>query len=870
MERILRSQEMVEIILLPVRHHSPACAFHVRRMAESCKPSVILVEGPENANALLPVMTHEETKAPFAIYYSYHDKAGTISEEKERYRCYYPFLEYSPELAALRAGKALGIPAEFIDLSYGEILLSQAEGKGLRREEERQNYNDDYLLTENQYLKTLCEKAGLRNFDEFWEKYFEIAGLDMEDETWFRNLLTYCAQARENTPAEALREEGCLARERRMAEKILEHARKLAGGRERGAGSDPGEEREVGSDPRGEREAGGCPGAGQNLPRILVVTGGFHTMGLKELLEEDAGEKETGDGQNPPRIFVIPGGESIRLNKIVQEKAAQEKTSPIKIPLSEQGVYLMPYSMEAADALNGYASGMPFPGFYQKIWEGVTQGEEHPFGRAVLDLLISSGKEIRKKEGYPSTYDEICGWQMAEGLAALRGKREPGAYELLDAVLSSYVKGEYNIATDTPMRVLRRQMTGGSMGRLWEGADVPPIIHDFRAQCKKFGLKTGAALESEVTLSIFSSRKHREMSMFFYQMGFLHTEFARKKKGPNLSARTDRNLMREIWGYKWNVQVDAALLDVSVHGATLEEAAGSLVKEKLKKDLTAGEGAKLLVQVFEMGLADQLESIYGRVRELIRKDTDFFSLTDALDSLVMMQDLGRLYQTELRFDELLLENVRKAISMLPVIASMKEDALTGCMNALKLLYQITGRPETGEGEDGGLLRERDSFFETLLAMQRDPGIQAGINGCIQGILYGGGRTGMDEVELVCKGYLSGTEKQAMKTAQFFRGLFFTARDLVFADRRFLKMLDVFLGQVEGADFMELLPELRMAFTYFTPREIDRIAETAAGFHGRGREAVTERREVLPAWSDYGRELDAYARANMSAGGKRDG
>ena len=105
MERILRSKEMAEIVLLPVRHHSPACAFHVERMIEAVRPEVILVEGPDNADALIPVMVHEETKAPFAIYYSYHDQSGRISEEKAHYKCYYPFLDYSPELAAFRAGK---------------------------------------------------------------------------------------------------------------------------------------------------------------------------------------------------------------------------------------------------------------------------------------------------------------------------------------------------------------------------------------------------------------------------------------------------------------------------------------------------------------------------------------------------------------------------------------------------------------------------------------------------------------------------------------------------------------------------------------------------------------------------------------------
>lgn len=75
MERILRSAEMAEIMLIPVRHHSPACSFHIQKIFAEWKPNAVLVEGPDNANALLPVMVHKDTRAPFAIYYSYHDKA---------------------------------------------------------------------------------------------------------------------------------------------------------------------------------------------------------------------------------------------------------------------------------------------------------------------------------------------------------------------------------------------------------------------------------------------------------------------------------------------------------------------------------------------------------------------------------------------------------------------------------------------------------------------------------------------------------------------------------------------------------------------------------------------------------------------------
>ena len=481
MERILRSQEMAEIVLLPVRHHSPACAFHVKKMIGELRPDVILVEGPENANGLIPVMVHEDTKAPFAIYYSYHDERARITEEKEHYKCYYPFLDYSPELAAFRAGKSLGIETAFIDLPYGDILAASREGKGLLGEEdEKSNYNDDYLLSRNEYLRQLCERTGLRNFDEFWEKYFELNGMAEESVKWFENLLTYCSLARENTPVESMEEDGCLARERFMAEKIREYAERKGGD-------------------------GGT---------VLAVTGGFHTPGLKALLEDGARSKASGGGADAGGESPEPAGQqSMRASQdsgadTVAGKGKVAGNGRQPVPEKDQGVYLMPYSMEAADALNGYASGMPFTGFYQKIWDGLEESGT-PYEDAVLDMIVAAGKETRRREGYLSTYDEICACAMARGLAQLRGKREPGAYELLDAVLSSFVKGEYNIATDAPMRILRKAMTGNGVGELCRLADVPPIIHDFEDQCRKFGIKIGSTLEAEATLSIFSSQKHR-------------------------------------------------------------------------------------------------------------------------------------------------------------------------------------------------------------------------------------------------------------------------------------------------------------------------------------------------------------------------
>lgn len=807
METILRSAEMAEIMLIPVRHHSPACSFHIKKIFAEWKPDAVLVEGPDNANALLPVMVHKDTRAPFAIYYAYHDKAKKISQEQQHYKCYYPFLDYSPELTALREADKNMTQVSFIDLSYGDILAASADK--LSDGEAPRNYNDDYLLARNEYIEKLCEKTGLRNFDEFWEKYFEINGIYEDSDLWFSHLNTYCALARENTPKEVMQREGCLAREEHMAARIALQVLR---------GCELSQSQEDADSPKKASNQ-------QKMQRILVITGGFHTSGLRERLS---------DAQ-------------------WQETVCHAKSITHYVPGQDESVYLMPYSMESADALNGYASGMPYTGFYQKIWEGIVEQISNPYEAAVLEFLVTTGKNVRKDDGGLSTYDEICAWQMAQGLSSLREKPQPGVYELQDAVLTSYVKGEYNPSSDMPVRALRRLMTGTGSGALCTMADVPPIILDFQNQCGIFGIRTDNTLEKDVTLSIFSSKKHRCMSMFFHRLNFLHTDFARRLKGPNLQLRTNRNLIREIWKYKYSAQVFAALIDVSVHGATIEEAIVSIVQEQLLKDMKANDAALLLTQVFEMGISSQLEMVYERVHELILEDMDFYSIADALKSLTMMEELGTLYNSNLQFGELLHTGVRKLVTLLPSITRMSDDTLDAGMNALKLLYQITGR----KGQE--YASERVDFYEVLQQMQEDVQIHAGLNGCIHGILYGGGQEDAQAVSAVCQGYLTGTKEQLLKTAVFFRGLFFTARDLILIERQMLERIDAFLGQVEAEEFMELLPQLRMAFAYFTPAEINKIAQQAASLHHKTGRELMERTEVLPEWYTYGRELDMYVR-----------
>ncbi|MDO5407056.1 MAG: DUF5682 family protein [Eubacteriales bacterium] len=818
MESVLRGEKVPEIekvsesvYLFPVRHHSPVCGFHLKRAIAAFNPDVILIEGPENADGLIPVLTDPETRTPVACYYAYRDSRGYLGEKKAAYRCYYPFLECSPELVALREAKALGIPASFMDLPYGEILLGTVEGKGVRTGEGRQTYNDDYLLSRSRYVALLCEKAEVRDFEEFWERYFEQKGLRISTEEFVRQMRTYCELSRRYSSKEELLEDGCLLRERHMANRI----RKAL---------DEGK-------------------------RVLAVTGGFHTSGIEKLLKEP-----------------------------------QKADVPHPMEAGDQEVYPMAYSMEEADALNGYASGMQSPGFYDRVWRRLQAAEQGSgtgrcgaggddagrcvtggsgadscgagshgvYEETVLEYLIMVGKKARRQEESVSSYDEICAYTMAKGLAALRGKAEPGLYELRDSVRSSYVKGEVNLSTDAPLRILRELTTGDQVGVLCKGAPRPPLLTDFEETCLAFGMKLHSALEQEVTLEIFSKEKHLRMSRFFYQLDFLEIGFARRTKGADLVNRRDRSRIREVWHYKWNSQVPARLIDVSIRGGTVEEAVTNLLLKRFYEANSCAEAARLLLQGFQMGLWEEEKRLQRQFREILAGDGDFFSLSRGFSDLVMLSELQALYQ--IREDKELTELTRscfqKLLQMLPSMAGIADRQMKQGMECCLMLYRTTGRRTYV-----GLREPLMEGFERLLEQEQ---VQPGLQGAVMGLLYGQNRVYEKRIRETAAGYIHGTREMMPKSAAFLRGLFFTARDYVFVSGDFLKLIDELLDRLPDETFLQLLPELRMAFGYFTPLETDRIAGQAAALHGRNKSELLRGEKVLPAVYSYGERLDHMA------------
>lgn len=96
------------IHLFGIRHHGPGCARSLLRALETLQPDCLLIEGPPEADSLLPFVLHEDMQPPVALL--------VHAEGDPRQAAFYPFAEFSPEWQALRYGMAQGIETRFIDL----------------------------------------------------------------------------------------------------------------------------------------------------------------------------------------------------------------------------------------------------------------------------------------------------------------------------------------------------------------------------------------------------------------------------------------------------------------------------------------------------------------------------------------------------------------------------------------------------------------------------------------------------------------------------------------------------------------------------------------------------------------------------------
>lgn len=786
LQHALDQWEMLEeqhLYFAPIRHHSPACAYSVLALIEQVKPDYVLIEGPDSFNPLIAGLLDGDTRPPVAIMGQTAVKgAPEQCDESDAVTksAYFPFCEYSPEWQALRIGQQHQAQLRFIDLPWTAQVECDHESENPHHSLQRERY-----LAHSLFIAQLAKKCGCRDHDELWEHLFELRPL-ASVANWsgfFRDSFVWCALARLDYEPEVLVSEGSTQREAHMQA----HIQTIK--------------------------------AAEPNAKIVVVTGGFHTLALIE-----------GLGKTADQQFELSTEQQKQFT--AQQKLAERDSA-----------WLIRYSFDRLDALNGYASGMPSPAFYQKVWEGLLteradQSEQKIAATAAyrnqlgIQFLAYVAEVLREKQfdAAPGFLSVKLAAEQSFRLAAFRGHTGAGRYDLLDGLQSAFIKGSLDESQDELWQQIKTCFSGFTLGQIPKGTLSPPLVSETYSRAKAFRFKLDDTLAKTSRLDVYRNKQHRLRSRFLHLLTFLEIHFAKPISGPNFLSGNQMDLLFEEWQYAWTPNVEGELIALSEKGTQLKSIALNkiLAMEKQLEEQGVSRSSQsavtLLMQAALIGLHQRIPTLFMLLDSYIQQDNKFESLVACGHKLVHLWR-GRGF-FDLAEDSGIKERINRVVQQtffcLDQVSQGDEqqqehyfDALLSCRELITFIPEIS--PETNYSAE---------FYAQLNRLDGRLNHTPLIKGAVDAIRYLGEK--IDESVLINeiqRTFSLGSDPEL--AIGYFIGIMRTAPELVVRLPLLIEQLNELLNGWDDARFIQVLPDLRFAFSQLTPKQNAQMARVVA-------------------------------------------
>jgi hypothetical protein len=753
-----------DLIIFPVRHHSPACSWYLLDAFKRFSPSAVLIEGPRSFSSQVQLLASPEAKMPLAIY-TYAVHKATNEKPEARRAAYYPFCDYSPELIAIREANKRQISAKFIDLDFAEQSQMEPEECSVP-----QSLLEEKHYERSKYLQMLAGKMGCRDHEELWEHLFETSVYTKDIETHVKQVAAYCYCSRVDYSEEELTSDGTLARETEMAWHI-----QMA---------------------LNERDKTSGP--------VIAVVGGFHAVALPSLLSKSV-----------------------------------KRPSPFKGNISEEASAIIRYSFDRLDRLNGYASGMTSPAWHQMLWDKMEQYEKAKIPLSIrirqetaLSFLFDITLQLREQYKLPIPMPSLsAAYQQILGLVRLRQRSAPLREDVLDAIVSCFVKGDVDADGALILSTAMKIFCGNTTGIVPPGASVPPLVKDFSIRARRQRLKIDSAEYKMSVLEIYRRPDHRITSRIFHSLTYLGVPFAVRKNGPDYVNGIGTDRMQEHWEYSYTAATEAGLVEAAVYGATVPLAVTNKFLSQLneldsvtnKRD--ASSASQLLIHACVLGIHDHFLRLIKILRDAIANDAVFESLTNAAGTIGLLIEAREPLEA-------------KDIPELPLLLNAAfEKAIFNGLNSSGVpadngemfIKALTRLRELLISSNGQLL-DADLYWNMVNKLYEGHE-GALIRGASAGLLYNAGKLSDDALSIALNGHLNGNINP-QESVYFLRGLLQTAREAAWHEKSLISILNDLISKWDEKSFISLLPDLRLAFADMTPKETDRIADSVAALHGK--------------------------------------
>ena len=814
--------------LVPIRHHSPACALALSALLEEVRPATVLIEGPVEYADLLPSLHDPRTVPPVALL-----SLG------ERTASYYPLAEFSPEWVALRWAGEHGAEAVFIDRSarLREDDDPRSDTRGDARGGVARTLQAERYLARSRSLDALARRLGCRDHDEVWEHLFEDrATADIRSwRDFFSDTLAWAGLARLDVEREVLDTDGTHAREAVMAAALRRHL--------------PESSASTGADGKGF-EAPAAP--------VAVVTGGFHTMALLDCL--DATEHAAWLPEAQPQ----PGGPA----------------------------WLIRYDYARLDAPRGYGAGMPSPGLWQRAWRARTgagplagSGTGSPRAKRrtaraapesagaarafAITVVIDVATALRGLGEPLGTAQVLATVEQAMRLAALRGRAWPGRCDILDALTSCLVKDETGLSGNLGAAVAS-VLAASDVGEVPEGIATPPLVRQVRDRLRAARFIIDDSVEHRVSLDTSRRPRHRERRELLARLRFVGSGFAHQISGADLVAGTGMGQFLEEWVYSWTPMVEAALVRMAQEAPDLDVLVRTRLAQRLTGELNAEALVALVSELAVMGLGTEAGDVCDRLENSLGRLSDLGELVEALHRLAgLIESTSRLRLNDAgaRIRSILHRGDAMIARCVSDLVGLEDQEATGAVDALISVRDLIIR-SAGDDERADEAAQGAGFGAVLReieVLRRNRDAAASLVGCATGIAASVRVLSEEEAVHAVLTHLAVGADPA-RAADFIVGLVRTAPDVLLRSPDAVEAVTGALTRLDDRAFVAALPDLRRAFTTLRPMETHRLAGMVAQLVGTAASDLDTVWTVNPAHAALGAQLERDLVASL----ERDG
>ncbi|WEV29874.1 DUF5682 family protein [Streptomyces sp. 71268] len=612
-------------MLLGVRHHGPGSARAVLAALERCAPKAVLIEGPPEGDALLPLAADPRMRPPVALLAHVANEPGRAA--------FWPLAEFSPEWVAIRWALRHDVPVRFIDLPAAHTLALTGAGGEAGADAPGRGGPDAAVDGDTPEdagdapraggapvrvdpLAALAAAAGYDDPERWWEDVVEHRGEAAPDDETDRLVGPARALAQDDGP-----DGHATARARALAPfAAIGEAMAVLRAEHEPAGPD-GSAAQGGPDSRGEpddrdgRGDEGGPGSADGPDRDAVREAHMR-LRLREA------RREFGDD-----VAVVCGAWHVPA-LTTKTTVAADRGLLRGLPKAKVELSWVPWTHRRLSRASGYGAGITSPGWYGHLFGA----PDRP-----VERWLTKVAGLLREEDYPvSTAHVIEAVRLADTLAVLRGRPLAGLTETTDAIRSVLCEG-----SDVPLSLVReRLVVGDDIGEVPDTAPATPLQRDLARAQRALRLKP-TATDREMELDL-RKETDAERSALLHRLGLLGIAWG----VPARNVRANAGTFRETWRLRWEPELAVRVAEAGVWGTTVRSAATARAAALAVDAEGLADVTELAERCLLAGLPDALPVVMRVLADRAALAADVGHLAQALPALVRSVRYGDVRGTD--------------------------------------------------------------------------------------------------------------------------------------------------------------------------------------------------------------------------------